>query len=178
MLEWLAELIEQVWEDLKLWEIVYEYDDGIILRFGKFSRRTHTGINWKWPFIEDILTETAVTTTMPLRAQSLTTNDGKAVVISSIVKYQIKDVKPYKLDIWDSADVLRDVTMGAIKDVISVTPLDRLLEQAVEKQVLDQVRKEVNPYGFKIQDITFVDCAMVKSLRLISNPDEYDDSDE
>jgi regulator of protease activity HflC (stomatin/prohibitin superfamily) len=104
---------------------------------------------------------------MRLPAQSLTTADYKHMVVAAIVKYQIRDVRPFMLDVWDATDVLADVTMGAIKTVVNRSDHESLIGEDAERSVLELVRKDVNRYGFQILRVTFTDVAAVKSLRLL-----------
>lgn len=167
MFDRLIDLFIQLKETLLPWTIIHAYEGGVVLRFGKYNRTVAPGFHWKWPLIEHDLTAKTCVTTMELRPQTLTTKDNHGVVVSAIVKYQIKDVKPFLLDIWDSTDVLKDVTMGAIKGAVNEHTWEQLVELPVEQAVLEAVRKEVNRYGFKIEKVTFVDMGKVRSLRLM-----------
>lgn len=163
----LAEWIAQFWDHMRPWAIVDQFEGGVIFRLGKYARTIEPGWNWKWPLAEIDKTVHTVVTTMSLPPQTVTTNDGKAVVVSCIVKYQIRDVKPYFCQIWDAGDVLRDVTMGSVKQVVMSRNYDALMHDDIEKLILDTVRREVNEYGFKIHRVTCVDLAQVRSVRLI-----------
>ena len=167
MFERLLELIFQLWDFIKPAVVVKQYEGGVVLRLGLWRRTLAPGFHWKWPLFEYVLEATTCVTTVRLPAQSLTTKDGKGVVAAAIVKYEIKDVKPYLLDIFDQNDVLVDVTMGAIRRAVSAADYAALMTEPPEKAVLEEVRGEVNKYGFKVHRLTFTDFALVKSIRLI-----------
>jgi len=167
MFEKLIDVVLQGWSILKPGFIVLAYESGVVLRLGKFHRTVDPGFHLKWPFVETVLTTTTVITTMELRPQTLTTADNKSVVVTAIVKYQIRDAKPFLLEIWDSVDVLKDVTMGAIRQTIGRLPYEALSSPDVELQVLELARKEVNQFGFKIHRVTFVDLGQIRSFRFI-----------
>jgi hypothetical protein len=57
--------------------------------------------------------------------------------------------------------------MGAIRKAVSAADYGALMAEPPEKAVLDEVRGEVNKYGFKVHRLTFTDFALVKSIRLI-----------
>lgn len=167
MFEKLIDVFLQAWSILKPGFIVLAYEGGVVLRLGKYHRSVDSGFHLKWPLIETELTTLTAITTLELRPQTLTTLDNKSVVISAVVKYQIKDAKPFLLEIWDAVDVLKDVTLGAIKTTVARLPFADLNDPAVEAAVLEVVRKEVNQYGFKIHRVTFADFGQIRSLRLI-----------
>jgi len=175
MIDRIIDFISRMWKDIIIWYVLAEYEGGFILRLGRFKRLLKTGVNWKIPFADDIHITKIVPTTTPLRAQTLTTKDGKQIVVSSIIKYQVTNVQKFLLTIWDSDDVLRDTTMGAIKSVIADTESVNIRGHEIEQQVSDIVQGEVRKYGVKVHRITFVDIGMVRSFRLITNPDEYEE---
>jgi regulator of protease activity HflC (stomatin/prohibitin superfamily) len=167
MLDKLLEYIVQLWDYIAPFEIVKEYEAGVVLRWGRFNRSIGPGFNPKWPFMEYAITCKTCVTTLRLPPQTLTTKDGKSMVVSAIVKYQIRDSKAFLLEIWDAVDVLADTTMGAIKDSIQGSTYNDLWFNNPEVPVLEKVRKEVNQYGFKVHKITFVDFGMIRSIRLL-----------
>lgn len=177
MFEKLIGIVVDIWDWLIPFQIVDQYESGIHMRLGKFYRVLEPGLRFRWWAVDTFSVINVATTTMPLRAQSLTTKDGKAVVVSSILKYRIIDVKPTMLELWDAEDVLRDTAMGAVKDVVSERTLKRLNEKSTEQRVMDIIQGELADYGVEVHRITFVDLGAVRSYRLITNPDEYSDED-
>ncbi len=170
MFDKVLELAAQFWETLLPWIVIAEYEGGVVLRLGRFRRTIGPGLSWKIPVADHVLITHTAVTTMELRAQTLTTRDDKAVVVSAIVKYRIRNVKPFLLEIGDAADVLKDVTMGAIKDAINNAPYADIYGAAkIEDRVLDMVRREVNQYGFQIFKVTFADQGRVRSFRMIGD---------
>jgi hypothetical protein len=53
------------------------------------------------------------------------------------VKYRIAKVRAYLLEIWDSADVLNDVTLGAIKQIVASENYSELQNPKIEDDVVD-----------------------------------------
>lgn len=175
MFEKLIELLAAGWDFVKPFTVVDAYEHHVVLRFGKFSRTLPPGLHPKWPFAERAVEVLTAVSTLRLPPQTLTTKDGKGVVVGAIVKYQIRDPEPYVTSIWDQADVLADVTMGAIAETVESTDSTDLLPSAkITRSMLEQVRKEVNRFGFKIEKITLTDAGFVKTIRLMQ-PDHVKD---
>ena len=76
LLEWIKEIVPIV--------IVPAYEDGIILRFGKYYKTMSPGVYFKIPFFDEILTFHTVMTTLALPAQSLYTSDKQNVVVKGV----------------------------------------------------------------------------------------------
>lgn len=167
MFDRVFDALVQGWDRVSCAEIVHAYEGAGVLRFGRYHRTLTPGWHWKWPFVEHVVSVNTCVTTMRLPPQTLTTRDGQSVVVSAIIKYQITDVQPYITDIWDQADVLADVTMGAIRGAIVGEDWATIMAQPPEQKVRELVRKEVNRYGFKIHGVTFTDLGKVRSIRLV-----------
>lgn len=147
--------------------VVKAWQGAVVLRFGRYRRTLEPGIYWKIPFFEDAVeTETCVTT-MRLPPQSLTTKDGKEIVVSTIVKYQIRDLKPYTCDVYDQKDVLADTVMGATARKVRASTYDDLTNGTPETEIIAEARKEVNKFGFQLHRITLTDLCRAKSIRLV-----------
>jgi len=169
MFERVLDFIATSWNILRPLLVVSDYEGGVVLRFGRYNREITPGLNWKIPLADNAIITSTVITTMALRPQTLTTKDDLTIVLSAIVKYHISDVRAYLLDIWDSADVLNDLTLGAIREIIASVNYEDLRGSLIEEEVLKTIKDEASRYGVDIHKVTFSDLGKVRSLRLITN---------
>mgnify|MGYP001811912749 CR=1 FL=1 len=169
MFEKILDFLTSFWDAIRPWVVINDFEGGVILRFGRYHRDLVPGLHWKLPIADTTVTTSTVITTMALRPQTLTTADNLTIVISAIVKYRISDVRAYLLDIWDSADVLNDLTLGAIKEIVTSVDYSDLQQHGIEEQVLKLVQTEADEYGVHVYKVTFSDLGKVRSLRLITN---------
>jgi regulator of protease activity HflC (stomatin/prohibitin superfamily) len=169
MFERILDFMAASWNLLRPMLVVSDFEGGVILRFGRFHREINPGLHWKLPLADNAIVTSTVTTTMALRPQTLTTNDDLTIVVSAIVKYHICDVRAYLLDIWDSADVINDLTLGSIREIVAAVNYSDLRGHDLEKEVLKQIRDEASRFGVEIHKVTFSDLGKVRSLRLITN---------
>lgn len=169
MFERVFDFIAAFWNVLRPWVVIDDYEGGVVLRLGRYYRELKPGLHWKLPLADVAVTTSTVITTMALRPQTLTTRDDLTIVISAIVKYHIADVRAYLLDIWDSADVLNDVTLGAIKEIVALVNYSDLQRKEIEDDVLITVQEEAKKFGVHVHKVTFSDLGRVRSIRLITN---------
>lgn len=169
MFERVLDFLAASWDVLRPWVVINDFEGAVVLRFGRYFRELTPGLHWKLPVADTTIIASTVITTMALRPQTLTTSDDLTVVISAIVKYRITDVRAYLLDIWDSADVLNDLTLGAIKEMVTSVNYSDLQKHGIEDQVLAAIQNEADEYGVHIYKVTFADFGKVRSLRLITN---------
>lgn len=175
MFERLIDLLLSAGEQLMPFFVVDVYQDAGVLRLGKYHRTCGPGFHWKIPFAEKNIEVMTCMTTMRLPPQTLTTADGKAIVVAAVVRYKIRDVQPYISLVTDQHDALADVTMGAIRTAVRDMPFDALLSEPPEGKIATAVRRSVGRYGFDVEAVTFTDLAAVRSFRLIqASPKDLD----
>ncbi len=167
MIERILDLLAGGWDLIAPLFVVKVYEGGVVLRFGKYQRTVEPGLHFKWPLVDLHQTTKTCVTTMRLPPQTLTTADDHSVVVSAVVKYQVRDVRPLLTEIWDAADVLADTCMGAIRRTVNDKSYADLVKADAEDAVLERIRAEVNRYGFKVHRLTFTDLGRVRSIRLV-----------
>ena len=87
MFERVLDFIAASWTILRPMLVVSDYEGGVVLRFGRYSREITPGLNWKLSLADNAIITSTVITTMALRPQTLTTKDDLTIVLSAIVKY-------------------------------------------------------------------------------------------
>lgn len=172
MLDKLIEFIISFWNDLAPYFVINEYQEGLILRFGKYHKSYKSGIHWKIPFFDDVLKTHIITTTLSTPPQSLCTKDNFEIVIEAVVKYQIEDSKKFLLDIYDTQDGIQDITQAIIKEVVMEKSWEECKDSDLDNLITKKVRSEVKKYGIKVEKVTLVSITRTRSLRLIGNANQ------
>lgn len=169
MFDKLVELIINWVDQLLPVIIIPSYEEGVQLRFGKFKQVLHPGIHFKLPFLDEILHQHVVVTTLSLPAQSLYTLDKQNFVVKGVVKYKIADVKTFLLEVYDAKDALSDMTMSIIKNIVISIPAEKCIDQDLDNLLTKKVRVEAKKWGVDIQQVTLTDVAPIRSYRLIND---------
>jgi modulator of FtsH protease HflK len=166
-LERLLDLIVAAWDRMAPFVVVEAWENVAILRWGRYVRTLTPGFHWKWPLVEDSYGTVVTITTTRLPHQTVTTSDGKIITCAAIIRYSIRDIRPYYTEITDQKDVLIDTAMGAVRQAIREATLEQTLSEPPERRVLELMRRNLNEYGFKIHAVTFSTLAHMRTLRLI-----------
>lgn len=170
MLQPIIDLFTNWFYELVPFVVVPEYENSIVLRLGKYNRTLKPGFHWCWPFFEDVLDVSIVPTTMDIDAQSVTTKDRKAIVVSSVVKYKVIDPKIFLLEISDQYSAIEDITMAKTREVISNKNWDDI-DLQTDREIGERVRDAVECYGIKImpKGVTLKDLQICRSIRLLQD---------
>lgn len=168
MFDRIFDFLEMVWEWLIPWVIIDQYEQGVVLRFGKFKRVVNPGLRFIWPLgIEEVKYDTVVRQTSYLDPQSLMTRDGKSVTVSGIIVYEISDIRKFLLDIDDGETDMNNIVYGIISDCVEDTELSALKYSNFKHTVYDTVAQECNEYcGVNVIAVKWSDKANARNIRL------------
>lgn len=172
MLDKLIDLFVTFVHDILPFKIVDQWEKGVQLRVGKFLKVVEPGLNWKVPFFDQILTTPVITQTVNLKPQTVTSEDEKSVVLTSIVRYHIYDVKRFLLGVMHANDALVDITQGIIRDVVEGCKWTDLYDLGTV--VTPEVNQQVEKWGITVEQVSFPDLGQITTYRLISDNSHKD----
>ena len=175
LMDWIAAGIGH----LQFMFVIDTYEEGVVLRLGKYSRTIGEGWHFMAPFgIDKVIKDTVVRRTAYLSVQSLTSKDGKAVNLSPIVIYKIRNIRRWELEVDDASDAIRDITYGLNDQLCAETLwVDIYTEKYVEKST-QLVKKDGTDWGASIVKVKFSDRAQSRSMRIWTGDGMTTDSEE
>ncbi len=151
----------------RLARVVEAYERGVVLRWGKFHREIGPGFHLLIPLgVDQVYTDNVVPSTLNLGPQSLTTKEGKFVVLSAIVTWSIECVTTVLLEVEGADGVLTDTAYGTISQAVAEATWDEVRSAKFALHVTKLVRKECKKWGIKIIRVRFSDKTACRSIRL------------
>ena len=169
MFDKLIEVLIEWWNHILPFIIIRDYEQAVLLRFGKFNKVLLPGIHFKIPFFDEAIDQHVVVTTLSLDAQSLYTLDKQNIVVKGLVKYKIADVKIFLLEVYDAQDALSDMSQSIIKNIIMSMTLEECTDSELDNILTKKVRVEARKWGVEVQQVTLTDLAPIRSYRLIND---------
>ena len=145
------------------------FEQGIVLRFGKFVARTPPGINYHLPWpVETAYTldvtrqrqinigyrtpadnEEASAEDMPAEADMLT-GDENIIDVNFTVFWVVKDAGAYLFNVEDPDQTIKAVAESAMREVVGRSQFESILTQdreAIQIEVKDLMQKTIDAYG-------------------------------
>jgi regulator of protease activity HflC (stomatin/prohibitin superfamily) len=169
MFDKLIEIISNWWLQITPIIIIRDYEEAVLLRFGKFKSVLKPGMHFKIPMFDEVIDQHVVVTTLSLDAQSLYTRDKQNIVVKAVIKYKISDVKTFLLEVYDAQDALSDMSQSIIKNVIMSMSMDECTDSELDNTLTKKVRVEARKWGVEVQQVTLTDLAPIRSYRLIND---------
>ena len=170
MFDKLIDLVVTFIHDILPFKIVDQWEQGVHLRFGKYYRVVYPGLRWKIPFFDNIWLTPVITQTVHLSPQTVTSEDDRSVVLTSIVRYHIHDVQKFLLGVMHANDVLIDTTQGIIRDVVEGCKWVDLYD--LSNVVTPEVNEFVEKWGITVEQVSFPDLGEITTYRVIGNNKE------
>lgn len=167
MFDKLISLIQQFLNELIPIFIVDQWDEAVVLRYGKFHKVFKPGLYFKIPFLDSVWRCTIITQSIDIPPQSVTTADGHNVVVKGIIRFSVVDIKTFLLTITQPADVLTDTTGGMIREIIEDTEWYNITD--IDKKLTSEVGKFVKKWGIKVERVTLTDLQIANSIRVIQD---------
>ena len=169
MFDRIIDLLVSWFDHLRFFFFVRDYEEAVVLRFGKFHKVAKPGFHWRFPLIDEVMEQHVVVTTISLPPQSLYTKDKQNIVVKGVIKYRISDIKTFILEVYDAQDAISDMTQSIIKNIIMDKTLDECIDTEIDNTLTKKARVESRKWGVEIQQVTLTDLAPIKSFRLIND---------
>ena len=151
----------------KFFTVIDAFEEGVLLRLGKYKRTVKPGLRFHWPFyIDNILTDNVVTDPLSLGTQSLTTKDGKSIVISAVVTWRIFDVRRTLLEVDGAESALYDVASGYIHEQVAANTWATIRKPEFPATLKKHIQKQARKWGISVTNVQFSDCSLSRSYRL------------
>jgi len=167
MLDKLVDLLVRFGRDMLPFVIIEQWNGAVQLRCGKFIKVLSPGIHFKIPFFDSIIECPVITQSVNLPSQTLTTLDDESIVLKSIIRYKVSNIRTYLLGVMHANDVLIDTTQGMIRDVVELTTWNDLVD--VNETITNEVKEYVVRWGIEVEAVTITDLGIVKSFRIFGD---------
>lgn len=148
-------------------KIIDEYERGIILTLGKYSRTLSPGVNFVIPFIETLIKVDIRITTVDVPQQEVITKDNVPVGINAVVYFQVERAEDAVLKIQNYSYAVAQYSQAALRDVIGGVELDTLLgeRQQIAQEIKAIVDEETDTWGINVTAIKIQDIELPADMK-------------
>ncbi len=161
---------------------LYRVDDaeqGVVLRFGKFSSTSMPGLRWHLPWPIERVELVNVNEISPFNKQTrMLTADENIVDVDLVVQYQKADPVKYLFNVRDPESTISDVSESAIREIIGKSKMDFALGEGraeIAQRTEELIQATLDEYGtgirvtkVNLQDVNFpdqVDAAVQDAIK-------------
>lgn len=144
-----------------------EWEQAIVLRFGKFHRTVGSGIFFVAPFIDSVISDDVRIRTLKIPTQEVITKDNISIVVNAILLMKIADIKKAIINIEDYASSAVKVSNTTLRDVIGQETLDTLLQgtSQVATKIKNIIDKTVTNWGIDVSGIEMQNIELPENMK-------------
>ncbi len=142
-------IVALVWLGVTSVHMVGPKEQGLVSTFGKYSRTIDPGVSLTWPWPIQTVEITDVTSikrdSIPdgESEKLMLTSDQNLVDLSYLVRWNIKDLKLFRLRLADPEETVRQVAETAMRSSIAEVTLNQALSGAGRGEVEQKVRERM-----------------------------------
>jgi regulator of protease activity HflC (stomatin/prohibitin superfamily) len=147
--------------------MIMEWDRGILLRLGKFSRVLSPGIVWVLPGIDSIV----ATVDMRVRftsfsAERTLTHDTVPVNVDAVLFWVVTNAQRAILEVARYQDTISWAAQTTLRDVIGKTELVRMIadRQALDAELQAVIDAKTSDWGITVQSVEIRDVRLPAAL--------------
>jgi regulator of protease activity HflC (stomatin/prohibitin superfamily) len=167
-LNWFQALVDFL---TRFWpfEIVHSYERGVRFWLGTPSKEPSSpGLKVFVPWFGSVATVEVMPDILKLFNQNVTTKDGKSLMISANIRYEITDAVAAHCNVQDYKDNLADEARTHIATQVRELNYEELLhdQTAFEKSCKKAISPVVKEWGVKIIRVGLADFIVTKNFSL------------
>lgn len=148
--------------------IVYSYQRGVRFWLGRDVALLEPGLYMYVPFFGHIETVTVVQDYVRLGNQNLTTKDGKPLLVSCNIRYEVTDARAAFTQVQEFVASLSDAARQAFSSAVrDYEYADLLAKQAdLERDCKTAINKVTQKWGVKVTNVGLADFILTRSFSL------------
>lgn len=147
--------------------IINQYERGVVLRLGKFSRTLQPGFRVIIPYIDKMIKVDVRTTPMDIPKQEVITRDNVTVNVDAVVYARVIDAKKAVLETTNYRYATSTFAQTALRDVTGNFDLDQLLSERdqISSQIREIVDAQTDKWGIDIESVKLQNIELPSDMK-------------
>ena len=135
--------------------IINQYERGVVLRLGKYSRTLNPGFRVIIPYLDKMTKVDVRTTPMDIPKQEVITKDNVTVNVDAVVYARVIDAQKAVLETTNFKYATSTFAQTALRDVTGNFDLDEILSKRdeISAQIREIVDAQTDKWGIDIESV-------------------------
>ncbi len=146
-----------------------QWQEAIILRFGKFKRLVGPGMFFKWPLVERLLRQDIRIQTLDVMKQEVMTKDNISLMADAVVFMKVTSTPKSLMNIVNVKLSVMQYSQTTMRDVIGNVELDDLLacRDEIAERIKSIVDRETETWGVDIQSVNLQNIELPNDMKRV-----------
>jgi regulator of protease activity HflC (stomatin/prohibitin superfamily) len=147
--------------------IVNEYEQGVVLRLGRFAGVRTAGFKWIIPVIDRMIIIDMRITAEQVPPQDVITRDNVSVKVNAVIYFRVLAADRAFLQVTDFLFATSQFAQTTLRSVLGQVELDDLLSQRdkINRQLQEIIDRHTEPWGVKVTAVEVKQVDLPEEMR-------------
>lgn len=148
---------------------VNEYERGVKLKFGKYSKILNPGWHVILPIVESMSKVDIRTKAVDVPEQDAITKDNVSVRINAVLYYKIFDASKAVLAVENFRFAVAQLAQTTMRNAVGAITLDDLLSERdkISEEICKVVDLATDPWGIKVENVELKDVSLPEEMKRV-----------
>lgn len=135
--------------------IVRQYENGVLLRLGRYVSLRKPGLNFVVPFIDRLIVVDLRTIVRDVPSQDVITGDNVSVKVNAVLYFRIIHADKAVLQVEDFLYATSQLAQTSMRSILGQVTLDELLAERdkLNRQLQVILDRQTDPWGVKVSNV-------------------------
>jgi regulator of protease activity HflC (stomatin/prohibitin superfamily) len=147
--------------------IVNEYEQGVVLRLGRYVGLKTAGLKWIIPFVDRMIVIDMRVTAEQVPPQDAITRDNVSVKVNAVIYFRVLQADRAFLQVTDFLFATSQFAQTTLRSVLGQVDMDDLLSQRdkINRQVQEIIDRHTEPWGVKVTAVEVKQVDLPEEMR-------------
>ena len=147
--------------------IVNEYEQGVVLRLGRYAGLRTAGLKLIIPFIDRMIVIDMRVTAEQVPPQDVITRDNVSVKVSAVIYFRVLQAERAFLQVTDFLFATSQFAQTTLRSVLGQVEMDDLLSQRdkINRQLQEIIDRHTEPWGVKVTAVEVKQVDLPEEMR-------------
>jgi regulator of protease activity HflC (stomatin/prohibitin superfamily) len=148
-------------------KIVWQYERGVVFRFGKLRGERGPGLNFIIPYLERMVKMDMRVETLLVEPQEVITRDNVTAQVDAVVYFRVVNATDAVIQVKDYAQATGQNALTTLRSVLGQSDLDELLSHRdrINERLRVIIDAHTEPWGVEVNIVEVKDVLLPQSLQ-------------
>ncbi len=147
--------------------VINEYEQGVVLRLGRYVGMRTAGLQWIIPFVDRMIIIDMRVTAEQVPPQDVITRDNVSVKVNAVIYFRVLQADRAFLQVTDFLFATSQFAQTTLRSVLGQVELDDLLSQRdkINRQLQEIIDRHTEPWGVKVTAVEVKQVDLPEEMR-------------
>ena len=150
-------------------KIVWQYQRGVVFRFGKLRGERGPGLNFILPYIDRMIKVDMRVETLVVQPQEVITRDNVTVQVDAVIFFQPVNATDTIIKVGNYSKATSQIAQTTLRSVLGQSELDELLahRDKINERLREIIDGQTEPWGVKANIVEVKDVVLPEALQRV-----------